>query len=214
MSPIYWGIVSDVDAGRIAGDRRIGGVSASMYRLTVSLWRPNSLAILRMDMPSSLAFCTASQRACCRNVDLLGEVVTVMETTSASSMTEPRPFAAATIVSGSGAVSRGSLRPLGSGDWLASPEEGLMPFRSDPGLGGASWAAMMRPSCCNDSRPSSPCSTTPPHRHSCGVAGQAATAGVKGGEKMYRVGGSTGVFGLSTSSEKVPTNWPAIMMLL
>ena len=29
-----------------------------MYRLTVSLWRPNSLAILRMDMPSSLAFCT------------------------------------------------------------------------------------------------------------------------------------------------------------
>ena len=31
---------------------------------------------------------------------------------------------------------------------------------------------------------------------------------------MYRVGGSTGVFGLSTFSEKVPTNWPAIMMLL
>ena len=33
-----------------------------MYRLTVSLWRSNSLAILRMDIPSSLAFCTASQR--------------------------------------------------------------------------------------------------------------------------------------------------------
>ena len=30
MSPVYWGIVSDVDAGRVAGDRRIGGVSASM----------------------------------------------------------------------------------------------------------------------------------------------------------------------------------------
>ena len=45
--------------------------------------------ILRMDMPSSLAFCTASQRACCRNVDLLGAAVTVMEITSASSMTEP-----------------------------------------------------------------------------------------------------------------------------
>ena len=71
MSPVYWGIVSDVDAGRVADDRRIGGVSASMYRLTVSLWRPNSLAILRMDMPSSLAFCTASHLACCRNVDLL-----------------------------------------------------------------------------------------------------------------------------------------------
>ena len=89
MSPVYCGIVSDVDAGRVADDRRVGGLSTLMYRLTVSLWRPNSLAILRMDMPSSLAFCTASQRACCRNVDLLGEAVTVMETTSASSMTEP-----------------------------------------------------------------------------------------------------------------------------
>ena len=89
MSPVYWGIVSDVDAGRVAGDRRVGGVLVSMYRLTVSLWRPNSLAILRMDMPSSLAFCTASHLACCRNVDLLGEAVTVMETTSLSSMTEP-----------------------------------------------------------------------------------------------------------------------------
>ena len=89
MSPVYSGIVSDVDAGRVADDRRIGGLSTLMYRLTVSLWRLNSLAILRMDMPSSLAFCTASHRAWCRNVDLLGEVVTVMETTSASSMTEP-----------------------------------------------------------------------------------------------------------------------------
>ena len=136
MSPVYWGIVSDVDAGRVAGDRRGGGVSASMYRLTVSLWRPNSLAILRMDMPSSLAFCTASHLACCRNVGLLGEVVTVMEITSASSMTELWPFAAATIVSGLGSGSRGSLRPWGSGDWMTSPEEGLMPFHSDPGLGG------------------------------------------------------------------------------
>ena len=50
-----------------------------MYRLTVSLWRPNSRAILRMDIPSSLAFCTASHLACCRNVDLLGEVVTVIK---------------------------------------------------------------------------------------------------------------------------------------
>ena len=30
---------------------------------------------------------------------------------------------------------------------MASPEESLVPFRSDPGLGRASWAAMMRPSC-------------------------------------------------------------------
>ena len=59
-----------------------------MYRLTVSLWRPNSLAIL-MDMPSSLAFCTASHLSLLQKLDLLGEAVTVMETTSASSMTEP-----------------------------------------------------------------------------------------------------------------------------
>ena len=43
---------------------------------------------------------------------------------------------------------------------------------------------------------------------------------VKGGEKMYRVGGSTGVFGrlktlppgafhMSMTSESVLTNWPA-----
>ena len=32
---------------------------------------------------------------------------------------------------------------------------------------------------------------------------------IKGGEKMYRVGGSPGVFGLSWFSENVLTNWPA-----
>ena len=52
------GSYQNVDAGGVAGDR--GGLSTSMYRLTVSLWRPNSLAILRIAMPSSLAFCTAS----------------------------------------------------------------------------------------------------------------------------------------------------------
>ena len=35
-----------------------------------------------------------------------------------------------------------------------------LPLRKAPGPGGASWAAMMRPSCCTDGRPSSPCSTT------------------------------------------------------
>ena len=45
---------------------------------TVSLWRPNSLAILRMDMPSS-GLLHRSHLAFCRNVGLLGEVVTVME---------------------------------------------------------------------------------------------------------------------------------------
>ena len=37
----------------------------------------------------------------------------------------------------------------------------------------------------------------------------AVAMGVKGGEKMYRVGGSTGVFGLSTFSVNVRANWLA-----
>ena len=46
---------------------------------------------------------------------------------------------------------RGRDSNRGSGPW---------PFLSAPGLGWASWEAMMRPSCCSDSRPSRPCSTT------------------------------------------------------
>ena len=42
---------------------------------------------------------------------------------------------------------------------MAAGEVPLRP-RRDAGLGGASWEAMMRPSCCRDNRPSSPSSTT------------------------------------------------------
>ena len=125
-----------------------GGVSTSMYRLGLcggptlwpSEWCPRAWPSAR---PSGPVAETSTS-----------SVVTVMETTSASSMTET-----CGIVSGSGAVSRGSLRPLGSGNWLASPEEGCCRFA-------ASWtwrrlldgddASLI----CNDSRPSSPCSTT------------------------------------------------------
>ena len=41
------------------GDRRVGGLSASMYLLTVPLWIPNSLAIPLMDSPLRFACCTA-----------------------------------------------------------------------------------------------------------------------------------------------------------
>ena len=109
MSLICAGIVSDAAADRVAGDRRVGGLSASIYRLTVSRWRLSSLAILRMDMPWSLAFCTASHRACCRNVGLLGEAVTVIETTSSSSMPWPWSFVAAIIVNGPWALTRTQL---------------------------------------------------------------------------------------------------------
>ena len=55
MSPSFResAMVSDAGAGGVAGVRRVSGVSASMYFLTVSLWGwiPNSLAIRRMDIP-------------------------------------------------------------------------------------------------------------------------------------------------------------------
>ena len=38
-------MVSDAGAGGVAGIPRVGGLSASVYLLTVSLWIPNSLAI-------------------------------------------------------------------------------------------------------------------------------------------------------------------------
>ena len=51
MSPLWSAMVSDGDTVDATGDRRVGGFSASMYLLTVSLWIPNSLAIRRMDIP-------------------------------------------------------------------------------------------------------------------------------------------------------------------
>ena len=59
MSFAYSAMVSDVAAGGVAGDRRIGGLSASIYFLTVSLWIPNSLAMPRMDSPLRFASGTA-----------------------------------------------------------------------------------------------------------------------------------------------------------
>ena len=64
----YSAMVSDGSVAGVARDRRAGGLSASMYLLTVSLWMPNSLAIPRIDRPASLACCTAFQRSFCRNV--------------------------------------------------------------------------------------------------------------------------------------------------
>ena len=62
----YSAMVSDGSVAGVARDRRVGGLSASMYLLTVSLWMPSSLAIRRMDRPSSLARFTAFQRSCGR----------------------------------------------------------------------------------------------------------------------------------------------------
>ena len=51
----YSVMVSDGSVSGVTRDRRIGGLPASMYLLTVSLWIPSSLAILRTDRPASLS---------------------------------------------------------------------------------------------------------------------------------------------------------------
>ena len=79
-------MVTDAGAGGVAGVRRVGGLSASMYLLTVSLWIPNSLAIRRMDIPRSLACCTAFHLSCWRNVGFRGDAMTRNQATSGSSI--------------------------------------------------------------------------------------------------------------------------------
>ena len=85
----YSAMVSDGSVAGVARDRRAGGLSASTYLLTVSLWMPNSLAIPRIDRPASLACYTAFQRSFCRNVGLRGVAVTCNSATSTSSMASP-----------------------------------------------------------------------------------------------------------------------------
>ncbi len=84
-----------------------------------------------------------------------------MAATSSSSMSGSYSLASSIFAfSGSGTVSSESARPLGSRDGTVTLVEGPLPVRSAPGIGGASWEAMMRPSCCRDNRPFSPSSTT------------------------------------------------------
>ncbi len=86
MSHVYSGMVSDGRVAGVARDRRVGGLSASMYLLAVSLWMPNSLATPRMDGPLSLTRCIAFQRSFCRNVGFRGDAVTCSSATTISSM--------------------------------------------------------------------------------------------------------------------------------
>ena len=74
----YSVMVSDVDVG----DRRVGGISASMYLLTVSLWIPSSLAIPQMDGPLRFALYTAFHLSLGRKEGFPGEAETVIAATS------------------------------------------------------------------------------------------------------------------------------------
>ena len=64
-------IPSDCDTRDLTLVRIMGGLLASAYLRTVSLWMPNSLAIARMERPRSLACCTAFHRTLCRGVGFL-----------------------------------------------------------------------------------------------------------------------------------------------
>ena len=64
-------MVSDGAVVDAIGARRVGGLAASMYFLTVFLWMPNTRAIVRMESPRSLAWCAAFHRALCRGVGFL-----------------------------------------------------------------------------------------------------------------------------------------------
>ena len=63
--------------------RAMGGLSACMYFLTVSLCMPTSRAIPRMDNPLRFAFCTAFHLAVCSGVGFLGRGVAVLRTLAA-----------------------------------------------------------------------------------------------------------------------------------
>ena len=57
MSSRWIAMLADYDTSDVA--RAMGGLSAFMYFLTVSLCMPSSRAIPRMDSPLRFAFCTA-----------------------------------------------------------------------------------------------------------------------------------------------------------
>ena len=64
-------MLADYDTSDVARARAIGGLSAFMYFLTVSLCIPSSRAIPRMDSPLRFAFCTAFHLAVCSAVGFL-----------------------------------------------------------------------------------------------------------------------------------------------
>ena len=143
----------------VARARDMGGLSACMYFLTVSLCMRSSRAIPRMDSPLRFAFCTAFHLAVCSGVGFLDRGVTVLRTLAA-------PLRSAS----SRSLSTSSIVPIdatSSSDLLMTPLVWRLgtvvctvlvsKLRRIPGRGGASWEATIRPSCCTASRPSRGC---------------------------------------------------------
>ena len=131
-----------------------------------------------MDNPWSLACCTAFRLSLCRNVGFLSDGVTCNSVTVASPTSALRSSSGPTReFSSSGAFAEAVDDSPGSG--MGTGAVGRVPsaLRRVPGLGGASWEAMMCPSCCTDSWPSVPPGPPRPLRRSCGALDREATAG-------------------------------------
>ena len=122
MSFAYSVMVSDFDVG----GRRVGGLSASIYLLTVSRWIPNSLAIPPMDCPLRFASCTAFHLSLWRKVGFRGEAETVIASTSFSSVAGSYSFASSSFAfSSPGTEAGASAKPLGSGGGRVNGQRAL-----------------------------------------------------------------------------------------
>ena len=163
----YSGMVSDSGSEIMAGVRRIGGLSASMYRLTVSRCIPNSLSMPRIDRPFRLASCTAFHLSLCRKVGLPAGMEIVIFSGASSIASSSHSWDSSGIRLGFvwdlaqrfGHRSQWRRRASGAWGWDTGDSRARLAVAEFSGLDGASWEAMIRPSCCSDSRPSSPART-------------------------------------------------------
>ena len=161
MSLGYAAMVSDDDAMGAARDCRVGGPSASRYFLVVLRWIPNPRSIARSDIPLRRAFCIAFHLSLWRKVGLRAEVTTGWSALATPSVIIPWSFSFVALESsGSRAAVQCSPRPLAPDGRTVRLGKRPWPFRRDTGLGGASWEAIMCPSCRTDNRPSSPSRTS------------------------------------------------------
>ena len=155
MSLDYAAMVSDDVVGS-AQDRRVGGPSASRYLLIVPRWIPNSRSIALNDIPLRLAFRIAFHRSFWRKVGLRAEVAAGLLAVATSSIIIVGSLPSSDRACGGSRVSiQRSPKPWSPEVGIGTGAERPWSLRRNTGLGRASWAARMRPSCRTDSRPSS-----------------------------------------------------------
>ena len=159
-------MVPDVGVAGPIRDCRVGGPSAPRYFLTVARLMRNSRSIALNDIPLRLAFRIAFLRSFWRKVGLRAEVAAGLLAVATSSIIMLGSLPSSDRECGGSRVSiQRSPKPWSPEVGIGTGAERPWPLRSNTGLGGASWAARMRPSCRTDSRPSSPSTARP------GIAG-------------------------------------------